>query len=124
MGQKSKDAAVKDAQIESSKEEYVLGMGQNSNDAALMDAQINLRREECALGTGQHGQRNDAAVMDAQIKSSKKEYVGDMEQTATPTMNLQLLHHTLGQNLTKLQQRILISVIQEPCRTKAACLRR
>ena len=32
-------------------------------------------------------------------------------------MNLQLLYHALGQNLTKLQQRILISVIQIPRRT-------
>ena len=40
MGQRSSDAAVKDAQIKSSKEECALGTGQRSNDAAVKDAQI------------------------------------------------------------------------------------
>jgi hypothetical protein len=44
----------------------------------------------------------DAAAVDAQTKFGKEECVGDTEQTATPAMNLQLLHHTLGRNLTKL----------------------
>ncbi len=67
---------------------------------------------------------NDAAVKDAQTTLSKAEYVGDMEHTAIPTMNLQLLHHALGQNLIKLLLRIRISVIRIPRRTMAAYLRR
>jgi hypothetical protein len=75
-------------------------MGQSSNDAAVMGARMQPRREECALSMGQS--TKDAVVKDAQTKLEKEDYVGDMEQTATPTMNLQLLHHTLGQNLRKL----------------------
>ena len=80
----------------------MLGMGQrfNTKDALAKDAQIKLRTEECALSMGQR--RNDAVVMDAQIKLSKEDYARGTEHTATPTMNLQLLHHALGQNLTKL----------------------
>ena len=50
MGQRSNDAAVKDAQIKSSKEEYASGMGQRSkrNDAAVKDAKVPLGEEECA----------------------------------------------------------------------------
>jgi len=40
MGHRRRDAAVKDAQIMLSREEYVGGMGQRSNFAAGMDAQI------------------------------------------------------------------------------------
>ena len=75
MEQSSNDAAAMDAQIKSSKKEYVGDTEQSPNDAAVKDAQTKQSREECARGT---------------------------EHTATPTMNLQLLHHTLGQNLTKL----------------------
>jgi hypothetical protein len=46
-------------------------MGQRSIDAAVKDAQTMLRKEECASGMGQRS--NDAAVMDALIKSSKEE---------------------------------------------------
>jgi len=55
MGQRSNYAAVKDVQIESSKEEFALGMEQrwNANYAAWKDAQSKLRKEECALGMGQ-----------------------------------------------------------------------
>ena len=64
------------------------------------------------------GQRsNDAVVMDAQITLRREEYVEDMEHTATTMMNLQLLHHVLGQNLRKLQQHILIIAVQIPRRT-------
>jgi hypothetical protein len=37
-----------DAQIKPGVEECVLGMGQRSNDAAVKDAQIKLSKEECA----------------------------------------------------------------------------
>jgi hypothetical protein len=78
-------------------------MGQKRNDAAVMGAQTKSSREECVLSMGQR--RNDAAVKDAQTKQLKEESVGDTEQiqTATPMMSLQLLHHTLGQSLRKLQ---------------------
>jgi hypothetical protein len=38
---------------------------------------------------------NDAAAQDVKIKLSEEEYVEDTEHTATPMMNLQLLHHVL-----------------------------
>ena len=40
-------------------------MGQRSNDAAVKDAQIKLRKEECARGMEQRS--NYAAAKDAQI---------------------------------------------------------
>ena len=43
QGQRFTCAAVKDAQIELSMEEYALGMVQRSSDAAMKDAQIKLR---------------------------------------------------------------------------------
>ena len=43
----TKDAAVKDAPIMSSKEECALGTGQRPSDAAVKDALINLSKEEC-----------------------------------------------------------------------------
>ena len=54
-GQRSNDAAVKDAQTKLSREEYALSMGHHvrGSDAAVKDAQIKLREEDCALGTGQ-----------------------------------------------------------------------
>jgi hypothetical protein len=48
MGQKSNDAAKRDAQIMFRKEECAKDMGQWSNDAAERDAQMLLRKEECA----------------------------------------------------------------------------
>jgi hypothetical protein len=48
MGQMSKYAAAKDAEIKSSKEECASGMGQRGNDAAVKDALILLEKEECA----------------------------------------------------------------------------
>ena len=50
MEQRSNDAAVKDVQIMSSKEECALGMEQRSSQsyAAAKDAQTMLRKEECA----------------------------------------------------------------------------
>ena len=69
MGQRSKYAAVKDAQIKLEMEVCAKDMGQrlSTNDATEKDAQIMLSKEECALGMGQRP--NDAAVRDAQIKS-------------------------------------------------------
>ena len=54
MEPRSNDAAVKDAQINSSREECVAGMGPRSNEnhAAVKDAQIDPSKEECARGTG------------------------------------------------------------------------
>jgi hypothetical protein len=46
-------------------EECALGMEQRSNYAAMKDAQIKSSKEECALGMGQRS--NDAAVKDAQV---------------------------------------------------------
>ncbi len=68
MGQRSKDAALKDAQIKFKKEECARSMGQSrrSNYAAVMDAQIKLYREECAEGIGQRSTTNFAAVRAAQ----------------------------------------------------------
>jgi hypothetical protein len=52
-----RNAAVKDAQIKSSKEECALGMGQRPipSGAAVMDVRIKLSKEECALDMGQRG---------------------------------------------------------------------
>jgi hypothetical protein len=61
-------------------------MEQRSNDAAMKDAQIKSSKEECALGMGQRS--NDAAAKDAQIKSSKEECAGGMGHTIIPMMNL------------------------------------
>ena len=73
MGQRSKYAAVKDAQIMLRKEECALDMGQrlSANYAAVKDAQIKLRKEECALDMGQRSKY--AAGRDAQIKLRKEE---------------------------------------------------
>ena len=65
MGQRSNDAAVKDAQAMRRREECALAMELRSNDAAVKDAQAMQRREECALGMEQCGQRRNAAVKDA-----------------------------------------------------------
>ena len=91
---------MKDVQIKLRMAEFALSMGQSTNDAAVMDARTDQSREECVLSMGQSS--NDVAVKGAPIKLSEEEYVGDTEHTATPTMNRQLLHHNLGQNLTKL----------------------
>ena len=64
-----------------------------------MDAQIKLRREVCASNMGQS--TSDAVVMDAPINQRREECVEVTEHTESPTMNLQLLHHALGQNLRK-----------------------
>jgi len=94
------DAALTSALIMLSKEECVLGMEQSSNYAALKDAQIMLRRVECALSMEQRS--HDAALKGAPIKLRREEYARDMVHTATPLMNLQLLHHILDQNLKRL----------------------
>ena len=49
----SNDAAVRDAQMLSRKEDCALDMGQSANYAAKRDAQIKLKKEECAGGMGQ-----------------------------------------------------------------------
>ena len=87
-----------DVQIKLGIEECALSMEQRPNDVAVKVAQIKSSREECVLGMGQSA--NYAALKGAPIKLSKEECAPDTEQTAT--MNRQLLHHTLGQNLTKL----------------------
>jgi hypothetical protein len=67
--------------MEPSKEECALDMGQKSNDAAVKDARIKLSREECALDMGQKS--NDAAVKDAPIKLRREECAGGMVQMVT-----------------------------------------
>ena len=47
-------------------------MGQRSNDAARKDAQIMSSKEECASGTEQSA--NNAVLMDAIIKSNEMEF--------------------------------------------------
>jgi len=73
--------------------------GQRRN-AAVMDAQIELSKEEYVGGMEQRGQRRNAAVMDAQTKPSAEESVGGTAHIAIHTMNL--LH--LGQSLIRLMQ--------------------
>ena len=71
MGQRENDAAVKDAQNRSKREECALGMGQRSRSskyAAEKDAQIKLKTKECARGMGQLSRSNFAAVKDVQIQ--------------------------------------------------------
>ena len=53
MEQRSKDAVMKDAQMELSKEEYALGMGQSAHYAAVKVAKTTLCKEVCASGMGQ-----------------------------------------------------------------------
>ena len=48
MGQRSSDAAEKDAQIKSRVEDCASDMEQRSNDAAAKDAQTELIQEDCA----------------------------------------------------------------------------
>ena len=55
-------------------------MGQRSNDAAVKDAQIKLRKEERAGGMVES---IDVAVKDVQIKSTKKEYAGGTGHTCS-----------------------------------------
>jgi hypothetical protein len=110
MGQRSNYVAVKDAQIIPNEEECVLDMGQRSNDAAVKDAQIKFEREECVLDMGQ--KPNDAAVKDAQINRRKEEYVVGTGHTATPLMNLQLLHHVLDPNFRRLRRHIPTRVMR------------
>ena len=71
MGQRSNDAAVKDAQTLSPKVECALSTGQRSNDAAKKDAQINLSKEECAFSMEQRSNENNAVMMSAQIMLKK-----------------------------------------------------
>ena len=81
-GQRS-NVALKDAQMEPSKEECVSNMGQWSNGVAVKDAQIESSREEFAKRMGQRS--NNAVVKDAQIKLRKEEYAEDTEQYRNPT---------------------------------------
>ena len=61
------NALLKDVQIESSKEEYALGMGQRKNSAIVKDAQTMLSEEDYACGMGQRS--NYVFTKDAQIMS-------------------------------------------------------
>jgi hypothetical protein len=62
MEQRSNDAALKDAQRMSYKEECVLGTGQEWNYAALKDAQVTLGKEEYALSTGKGEKMQQCAL--------------------------------------------------------------
>ncbi len=55
-------------------------MEQRSKDAAVMDAQIELPEEECASGMEQRSHENDAAVKDAPMIHRMAEYVLSTEQ--------------------------------------------
>ncbi len=93
MGQQcqGRNVAVKGVQIISSKEECALGTGHRSrsNDAAARDALIRLRLEGRAFGMGQRwSHANDAALKDAQIKPSVEDYVKGTEHIAIHKTNL------------------------------------
>ena len=62
-----------DAQTKFETEECASSMGQKSTDAAAKDAQNMSSMEVCAKDTGQLSMSNDAAAKDAQIKFEKKE---------------------------------------------------
>ena len=79
----TKDAARKDAETKSSKEECALSMEQRPSDAAVKDVPIKLRKEECADGMERRLRTNDAAVRDAQIKLRKEECAEGMEQRSS-----------------------------------------
>ena len=103
MGQRSNDAAVKDAPITPNKGECALGTEQRPNDVPLMGAQILLSKEECARGMGQMLNTNDVTLKDVQILLRGEEYARDTVHTATPLlMNLQLSHRALDQSLIRL----------------------
>ena len=53
MGRRSNYAARMDVKIQLKKEEYALGTGQITNDAAVKNAQIESSKEECVSGMGQ-----------------------------------------------------------------------
>ena len=55
-------------------------MGQRSNDAAVKDAPITPNKGECALGMEQRP--NDVVVKDVQTKLSKEEFASSMGHTA------------------------------------------
>ena len=58
MGQQSNDAAVKDAQIKSSKEEYALSMGQSSNNDAAAIVKGGMCRRHGAKVKYSRGSKN------------------------------------------------------------------
>ena len=55
----------------------MLSMGQRSNDAAMKDAKIKFREVECALGTEE---RHNAELRGAQIKFRVEECARSMGQ--------------------------------------------
>ena len=61
-------------------------MVQKGNSAAVKDAQIKLSKEEFASSMGQN--TSSAALKGVQIKLSAKEYVRNTENIAIHTMNL------------------------------------
>ena len=75
MGQRSNYAAMKDAQLQQSKEECAINMGHrlHTNYARLKDVQIKPNEEEYASNMEQRS--NDAALKDAQIMLGRKECV-------------------------------------------------
>ena len=96
------DAAVKDVQMQLSREECASGMEQrrSTKDAAMTDVQTKPSAEECALGMGHN--TKDAAVKDVQIKPSVEECVKGTGLIAIHKNKMNLLH--LDQNFNSLLQ--------------------
>jgi len=110
VGQRSNDAAVKDAPTTLSKEECAGGTWQSRNYAVVKDARIYLRLEERVLGMGQR--RNYAAVKDAQIKPSKEECALGMGQRGNEYSKVVCaLYMTKSKNLSRVQRGLIVSNI-------------
>ena len=77
-------------------------MVQRRSYVVLKDAQVLLSREEFASGMGQRLNTSDAALKVAQINPNEVDYARDTVHTATITMNPQLSHRVLNQNLIRL----------------------
>jgi len=65
--------AVKDVQTSPNEEEYVLSTEPRANDAAVKDVQIELSKEASALGMEQSRRSNYAAAKDALINHGEEE---------------------------------------------------
>ena len=84
MGHQSHNAALKGAQTKLEMEGCAYSMGQRSDDAARKDAQSLLRVElECAFRMGLRSNENDAAQKDAQTELSMEECASRMGQRSS-----------------------------------------
>ena len=71
-----------------------------ASDAALKNAPILPSKEEYASSTEQRS--SYAALKDAQINPNEEEYAGDTVHAVILTMNQPLSHRVLGQSLIRL----------------------